>query len=67
MKKKQAAIPRHIVVDTSTGEVLGVAKRSHTPVLAAVVLALDLVVCARKIDEIYGPGAYGGTDWLNGE
>lgn len=22
---------------------------------------------AQKIDEIYGPGAYGGTDWLNGE
>lgn len=45
MKKKQAAIPRHIVVDTSTGEVVGVAKRSHTPVVVAVVLALALVVC----------------------
>ena len=45
MKKKQAAIPRHIVVDTSTGEVVGVAKRSHTPVVVAVALALALVVC----------------------
>lgn len=105
MKKKQAAIPRHIVVDTSTGEVVGVAKRSRAPVVVAVVLALALVACvsmyayihtqpaqepeqqatqeqeriasdflhekaqerAQKIDEMYGPGAYGGTDWLNGE
>lgn len=43
MKKKQAAIPRHIVVDTSTGEVVGVARRSRTPVLVAVILALALV------------------------
>ena len=106
MKKEQAAIPRHIVVDTSTGEVVGVAKRSRAPVVVAVVLALALVVCvsmyayihtrpaqepepqqttqeqeriasdflhekaqerSQKIDEMYGPGAYGGTDWLNGE
>lgn len=44
MKKKQAAIPRHIVVDTSTGEVVGVAKRSRAPVAVAVVLVLALVV-----------------------
>lgn len=45
MKKKQSAIPRHIVVDTSTGEVVGVARRSRAPVVVAVVLALALVVC----------------------
>lgn len=106
MKKKQAVVPRHIVVDTSTGEVVGVAKRSCVPVLAAVVLVVALLVCvsmyayihtqpvqepepqqitqeqeriasdflhekaqerAQKIDEMFGPGAYGGTDWLNGE
>ena len=104
-KERQPAAPRHIVVDTSTGEVVGIAK-SRAPVIAvASVLALALVVCvcvivldvrqpaqeaepqqgqeqehiasdflrekalerAQKIDEIYGPGAYGGTDWLNGE
>lgn len=105
-KERQAAIPRQIIVDTSTGEVVGPAKSRVPVVVVASVLALTLVVCvgmyayihtrpqqepepqqqvqeqeriasdflhekaqerAEKIDEIYGPGAYGGTDWLNGE
>ena len=45
-KERQPAAPRHIVVDTSTGEVVGIAK-SRAPVIAvASVLALALVVCA---------------------
>lgn len=44
-KEKQEAIPRQIVVDTSTGEVVGPAKSRAPVIVAASVLAVALVVC----------------------
>lgn len=45
MKRKTVKAPRHIVVDTETGEVVGVARKSFAPTVVVTALLVVAAVC----------------------